>query len=79
MTPLFWALKFFTAVVTSPPVSLPMQTVTSPLALSIEAGSMALAPSVAPVSRAVPPLLSLPSSSPQAATKTAQASAMHSR
>ena len=78
VTPLFWALNSFTAVVTSPPVSLPMQTVTSPLALSIDAGSTALTPSVAPVSVS-PPLLSLPSSSPQAATKTAQASAMHSR
>ena len=34
----------------SPAVSLPMQTVTSPLASSIDAGSMAFAPSVAPVS-----------------------------
>ena len=78
VTPLPSALKFFTASVMSPAVSLPWQTVTSPEALSIDAGSTALTPSVLPVSVSVPPP-PLSSSSPQAATKTAQANAMHSR
>ena len=70
MTPLFWALKALIAAVTSPPVSLPMQTVTSPLAFSIAPTSMVFAPLVAPVDSeplAVEPP-SPPSSPPQAAS-----------
>ena len=70
MTPLFCALNALTAAVTSPPVSLPMQTVTSPLAFSIDARSMVFAPSVAPVSSACgappPPSSSSPPQPPRA-------------
>src|SRR5215216_1225808 len=54
----------------APEVSLPVQYVTSPFALSIDAGSMTLAPFVVPVScvPALPPPVS-PSSSPQPATR----------
>ena len=50
VTPLFWALNSLIASLMSPAVSLPMQTVTSPFAFSIDAGSTAFAPSVEPVS-----------------------------
>src|SRR5690242_21493011 len=44
--PGFAALNFLTSAVLSPDVSLPMQRVTSPFALFIDAGSMTLAPSI---------------------------------
>src|SRR5215217_7071815 len=73
VTPLPCALKSLMACLMSPDVSLPMQTVTLPLALSIDLGSMAFEPSVLPVSlELAPPLLPPPeSSSPQAATPPA--------
>src|SRR5829696_9232861 len=60
----------------SPEVSLPVQYVTLPLALSIDAGSIFFAPSVWPVDVS-PPLLPLSLSSPHAATTTAMATARH--
>ena len=55
-------------------MSLPVQYVTSPFALSIDATSMALAPFVWPV-LSLPPLLL--SSSPHAATAKAMATTRH--
>jgi hypothetical protein len=76
------ALKSLIAWVLSPDVSLPRQNVTSPVAPSIDAGSMTLAPSVTPVSSVAasppPPPPPPSSSSPQAPTKAAQASTAHS-
>src|ERR671911_778438 len=69
VTPVFSSLNCLASAVLSPDVSLPRQNVTSPLAPSIDFGSMVLAPSVWPVSSvlAPPPPVSS-SSSPQPAT-----------
>src|SRR5687768_6416250 len=69
------SLNRLIAAVLSPEVSLPRQNVTSPLAPSAEAGSMALAP----LSEPPPPPPPSSSSPPHAATNTAHASAAHNR
>src|SRR5215211_9234196 len=71
-------LNSFTPSFRSPEVSLPVQYVTLPLALSIDAGSIFFAPLVWPVDSPpplLPPLELL--SSPHAATTTAMANARH--
>ena len=50
MTPVFSSLNCLASAVLSPDVSLPRQNVTSPFAFSIDAGSIAFAPSVEPAS-----------------------------
>ena len=52
----FAALNAFTPAVLEPVVSLPVQNVMSPLALSIDAGSMTLAPSIAGPESPPPPV-----------------------
>src|SRR3954469_9623619 len=74
--PGFSLLKFLTPSIRSPEVSLPVQYVTLPLALSIDFGSIVLAPLifVPPEAPPPPPLLL---SEPHAATTTAMTAARH--
>src|SRR5215212_11747595 len=69
-------LKSLTPSIRSPEVSLPVQYVTLPLALSIDFGSIFFAPSIlAPPPEPPPPPLLL--SEPQAATTTAMTTDRH--
>src|SRR3954447_6223570 len=71
-------LKSLTPSIRSPEVSLPVQYVTSPLALSIDAGSIVLAPVIlAPPEEPPPPPLLLLLLEPHAATTSAMATARH--